>query len=218
MGRKSAKAPVTEVRKERRMDADRRRAQLLECAIRVASRQGLGSSPHAATAREANVSVPTVFAYFRSRPELLRGIVGEVEKLYTELGAKHLSRDKPAPDAITDFLRACAHTAETDPDRVRVWLDWSSTVGSEVWPLYNDFHDRSIRRMAAVVRRGQREGSIPLDVDAMDAARLLFASGHTVAQMIFSKSQRRTVRRFQNHVITSALHLDPSYPGLEDTD
>ncbi len=215
MGRKT-KATAPEAKTERRMDADRRRAQLLECAIRVASRQGLGSSPHAATAREANVSVPTVFAYFRSRQDLLRAIVEDVERLYSELGAEHLSRDKPAPEAMFEFLRACAQTAATDPDRVRVWLDWSSTVGSEVWPLYVDFHDRSIRRMAALVRRGQREGTIPRDVDALDAARLLFASGHTVAQMMFSKTPEKTVRRFQNHVISSALHLEPSHPGLQD--
>jgi TetR/AcrR family hemagglutinin/protease transcriptional regulator len=199
---------------ERRMDADRRRSQLLDCAIRVASRRGLGSSPHAATAREANVSVPTVFAYFRSRSDLVRAIVEDVERLYIELGSRYLRRDKPAPQAMFDFLRACAHTAETDPDRVRVWLDWSSTVGSELWPLYLDFHERSIRRMAAVVRRGQREGSIPKEVDATDAARLLFASGHTVAHMIFSGTSEKTVERFQNHVISSALHLEPFQPGI----
>jgi TetR/AcrR family hemagglutinin/protease transcriptional regulator len=196
------------------MDADRRRTQLLDCAMRVVSRRGLGSSPHAATAREANVSVPTVFAYFRSRSDLIQAVVGDVERLYTELGARYLTRDKSAPEALFDFLRACAHTAEIDPDRVRVWLDWSSTVGSEAWPLYLVFHERSIRRMANVVRRGQREGSIPEEVDATDAARLLFASGHTVAHMIFSGTPQKTVERFQNHVISSALHLEPFHPGV----
>lgn len=193
---------------ERRMDASRRRAQLLECAVRVVARRGLGSSPHAATAHEAKVSVPTVFAYFRTRGELLRAVVEDVDRFFTEIGVKHLTRDKPAPQAILDFLRACAHTAETDPDRVRIWLDWSSTVGNEVWPLYVKFHATAIKRSASIVRRGQREGSIPSDVDPTDAARILFASGHTVAQMVFSRTPEKSVHRFQKNVVASALHLD----------
>jgi hypothetical protein len=87
-------------------------------------------------------------------------------------------------------------------------------VGSDAWPLYLAFHERSVRRMASLVRRGQREGSIPKEVDATDAARLLFASGHTVAHMIFAGTSNKTVERFQNHVISSALHLEPFYPGV----
>ena len=59
-----------------------------------------------------------------------------------------------------------------------------------------------------MVRRGQREGSIPKEVDAVDAARLLFASGHTVAQMIFSGMPEKTIARFQANVVSSALHVD----------
>lgn len=191
----------------RRMNADVRRAQLLDCAVRVASRQGLGSSPHAATAREANVSVPTVFAYFRTRVDLLQAVVEDVARLYADIAAEQMDPNAPAPEAILKFLRVCAGTAKTDPDRVRVWLDWSSTVGSEVWNRYREFHTMSVRRLAALVRRGQREGSVPKDVDAVDAARLLFASGHTVAHMMFSKTPDKTVRRFQYHVVSSALHI-----------
>lgn len=210
--------PGVSEKPERRMDADRRRAQLLECAIRVVAQRGLGSSPHAATAREAKVSVPTVFAYFRSRVDLLRAVVEEVARFYFDLGATHLTRDKPAAEAILDFVRACARTPETHPDQVRIWLDWSSTVGNEVWPLYLEFHENSVRRMATVVRRGVKEGSIPQGVRAIDAARLIFASGHTVAQMAFSGTPEKTIQRFQSNVVASALHLDSGSADFAELD
>ena len=209
MPRRAAKAKNTV---QRRMEADRRRAQLLECAIRVAGRRGLGSSLHAATAREAHVSVATVFAYFRTRGELLRAIVGDLVRFYADLLKSYQEEaDKPAPELIHDFLRASALTARTDPDRVRIWLDWASTVGSEIWPLYLAFHDTQVNQIDAVIRRGQREGSIPKNVDSGDAARILFASGHTVAQMMFSRTPDRAVRRFQENVVVSSLHLEPHH-------
>ncbi len=47
-----------------RLDPAERRPQLLQCAIRVFARRGLGGAHHAEIAREARVSVPTVFFYF----------------------------------------------------------------------------------------------------------------------------------------------------------
>jgi TetR/AcrR family transcriptional regulator, hemagglutinin/protease regulatory protein len=51
----------------RRLDPSERRPQLLECAMRVFARRGLGSARHSEIAKEAKVSVPTVFFYFPSR-------------------------------------------------------------------------------------------------------------------------------------------------------
>src|SRR5690242_19979116 len=91
-----------------RMQSNLRREQLLDCAVRVIARHGLGSSPHAATAEEAAVSVPTVFAYFPTRVDLLRAVVGEVDRFYEDLSKTAVYRKLNPVDSIMAFLEACA--------------------------------------------------------------------------------------------------------------
>ena len=61
-----------ETAQRRRLPKDERRAQLVECAVLVAARKGIGRLAHAEVAREAGVAIPTVFLYFekinRRRP------------------------------------------------------------------------------------------------------------------------------------------------------
>jgi TetR/AcrR family hemagglutinin/protease transcriptional regulator len=100
-----------------------------------------------------------------------------------------------------------ALSVESEPNLVRVWLDWSTGIRGDMWSLYLAVQDRIISDLREVVQRGQREGSVDESLDPGDAARIIVGEGHHVALMMFAGVDRERVRRFLAHLIESALLL-----------
>src|SRR5215510_2353636 len=92
----------------RRLLPTERRAQLLICALRVFARRGLGEARHGEIAKEAGVSVPTVFFYFPTRNELVNAVLDEVERFYIELAEQAHRRDLPAQQILLQHAVAFA--------------------------------------------------------------------------------------------------------------
>ena len=59
--------PRAEIRRRTRLSPEARRDQLMECAVEVFSRRGIGRAGHAEIAEQAKVSVATVFNYFNTQ-------------------------------------------------------------------------------------------------------------------------------------------------------
>jgi TetR/AcrR family hemagglutinin/protease transcriptional regulator len=205
-----ARKPERKKERRQRMNRDLRREQLLDCAVRVVARNGLGSSPHAATAKEANVSVATVFAYFPTRSDLMRAVVQDVDRFYETLSRKAFSNNLGAAEAIIQLLDGCARAVTSDPDRTKISLDWSSSLGQEdLWPLFLEFHRRSVVRIATIIRRGQRDKEIPSSVNAAEAALIIASSGQTTLLMVLTQTPMKTIRHYQLELVHGALHLPP---------
>src|SRR5258708_34398162 len=96
-----------------RLDPAERRPQLLQCAIRVFARRGLGGAHHAEIAREARVSVPTVFFYFPTREALVMAVLDEVPKVLTQMTVTIHSGDRPAPQIVLAHAKAFADSVDT---------------------------------------------------------------------------------------------------------
>ena len=71
--------PRAEIRRRTRLSPEARRDQLMECAIEVFSRRGIGRAGHAEIAEQAKVSVATVFNYFNTREDLVDEVLAEIE-------------------------------------------------------------------------------------------------------------------------------------------
>jgi TetR/AcrR family transcriptional regulator, hemagglutinin/protease regulatory protein len=188
-----------------RLDPDARRSQLLECAIRVFARRGLGRGSHAEVAKEAGVAVPTVFAYFRTRSELVTEVLREVARYYSDMADRHYKPENPAARALLDFALAFASSVESHADVATVLLDWSTAVRSEIWPLFLEFHRSMVERIEDTIRRGQREGTIAAALDANNAALIIVGSAHLVLQMKFSRTSPEKVHRFLLALLRAAI-------------
>ncbi|MGH7804861.1 MAG: TetR/AcrR family transcriptional regulator, partial [Candidatus Binatia bacterium] len=141
MASRSSLVPIARSRATRLPPAERR-AQLLDRALRVFARKGLGRGGHAEIAREAKVSVAAVFTYFPSREALVREVLAETAGLYLDLADRRLSdRAVPAPKALLDFAVAFAATFDSHGDHARILLEWSTAVREDVWPLFLGFHE-----------------------------------------------------------------------------
>jgi TetR/AcrR family transcriptional regulator, hemagglutinin/protease regulatory protein len=188
-----------------RLDQAERRAQLLQCAMRVFARRGLGAARHAEIAKEAGVSVPAVFFYFPTREELVTAVLDEVDQFLMEM-AKDLHRsERPAPEILLAHARAFAASVDTHPDYARVWLDWSTAIREEMWPRYLDFQERIVAVLARTIRRWQDERGAASDVDCEDDARLMVAAAHMVAQMKFTRVPPEKIDHFLRTLVGAAL-------------
>jgi TetR/AcrR family hemagglutinin/protease transcriptional regulator len=188
-----------------RLDPDARRSQLLECAIRVFARRGLGRGSHAEVAKEAGVAVPTVFAYFRTRSELVTEVLREVARYYSDMADRHYKPENPGARALLDFALAFASSVESHADVATVLLDWSTAVRSEIWPLFLEFHRSMVERIEDTIRRGQREGTMAAALDANNAALIIVGSAHLVLQMKFSRTSPEKVHRFLLALLRAAI-------------
>ena len=77
--------PRAEIRRRTRLSPEARRSQLMECAIEVFSRRGIGRAGHAEIAEQAKVSVATVFNYFNTREELVDEVLAEIERFVNQM-------------------------------------------------------------------------------------------------------------------------------------
>ncbi len=187
------------------MAPEQRRAQLLNCAIRVFARRGMGQAHHAEVAKDAGVSVSTVFFYFPTRADLVNAVLAEVGNALTGLTADVAKRDKPAPEAIWDYGAGFIDFVDSDTDLARVWLDWSTAIRDEVWPRYLELQEQVVADVRGTIERGQAEGSVSARIDSDDAARLMVGATATLAQMKFSGRPADKVDHFLKTLTDASL-------------
>ncbi len=89
-----------------RLQPEQRRKQLLRCAVREFARTGIGSTVHADVARDASVSVPTVFQYFATREHLTNAIIAEVERFLLQILDETIGDTASSTDTIRSVLLA----------------------------------------------------------------------------------------------------------------
>lgn len=180
-----------------RLAPEARKTQLLAAALLVFARRGIGAARHAEVAQEAGVSVPTVFVYFPTREDLVDAVLGEAERLYTELAERVHGSDRPVPELLLEHASAFADSVDRHPEHARVWLDWSSAVGvAHLWPRYRRFEERIVAIIARTLRRGRRDGTIQREITAEDGARIMIGAAYMIAHMKLSRRPEAEVSRF----------------------
>ena len=189
----------------RPLERPERRSLLLNSAIRVFARRGLGGARHAEIAREAKVSVPTVFFYFPTHAALVHEVLEEVARFFLEMTERMHNIDRPAPEIVVAHGRVFADAIVTHPDYARVLLEWSTALREEVWPLYLQFHENNIRIIARTIRRWRRETGRKGDEDAEDSARVIAATGYVVAQMKVARLPSAKIERFLQTLVRDTL-------------
>ncbi len=196
---------IAKRRRARPLDRPERRALLLKCAIRVFARRGLGGARHAEIAREAKVSVPTVFFYFPTHEALVRAVLEEIACFFLAMTERIHNTRRPAPEIVVEHGRTFADAMVTHPDHTRVLLEWSTALRDEVWPLYLQFHENNIRIIARTIRRWRMETGSQRDPDAEDDARVIAATGYVLVQMKMAKLPDSRIDRFLQTLVRDTL-------------
>ncbi|MEX2481600.1 MAG: TetR/AcrR family transcriptional regulator [Gammaproteobacteria bacterium] len=210
------KGKFAALQKPKRLPPAARRRQLLAFALEVFARRGIGEARHAEIAREAGMSVPTVFNYFPTREVLVLEVLDEVGRFILEDILRPIQDEQvPAPEVLRATALAFAGAIESHPHHARVWLDWSTAVRDDVWLRYLEFQDAVFALLAATTERGKREGSLPAELDVAAAVRLLVGSAHMIAQMQFAGMPPARVQEFIAFIIEGFIFRPADVQGIE---
>ncbi|HHQ4531774.1 TPA: TetR/AcrR family transcriptional regulator [Aeromonas veronii] len=176
--------PRAEIRRRTRLSPEARRSQLMECAIEVFSRRGIGRAGHAEIAEQAKVSVATVFNYFNTREELVDEVLAEIERFVNQMLSQAYGDQGSIFDKIQRHVRLSVDAAYDQPDYAGIWLEWSSSVREEVWPRYTRLLDHCLELIASELQIAMDAGEITSVLSAQDLARSLTGFGYVMMQMI----------------------------------
>ncbi len=176
--------PRAEIRRRTRLSPEARRSQLMECAIEVFSRRGIGRAGHAEIAEQAKVSVATVFNYFNTREELVDEVLAEIERFVNQMLSQAYGDQGSIFDKIQRHVCLSVDAAYDQPDYAGIWLEWSSSVREEVWPRYTRLLDQCLELIASELQTAMDAGEITSVLSAQDLARSLTGFGYVMMQMI----------------------------------
>ncbi len=189
----------------RPLDQPERKAALLQTAIRVFARRGLGGARHTEIAREADVSVPTVFFYFPTREALVHDVLTEVSSFYEDMIERIHSVNRPAPEVVLAGAKAFGDSVTTQPDYACILLEWSTAIRSELWPMYLQFQERTVNIVAETIRRWRMQtGSSRLE-ECENDARVIGSTGYVLAQMKITQVPQPKIDRFLQTVLYDTL-------------
>jgi TetR/AcrR family transcriptional regulator, hemagglutinin/protease regulatory protein len=182
----------------------------MACALAAFAEHGVARATHSHVAERAGVSVSTVHAYFRTREDLVAAVLTDVETYLLRTVSEALGGDKTVFEALTTSAVNFSQCALTDPDRIKVWLDWSTGVRADVWPRYLDLLATLQGFAEAVFVRGKVTGQVSPALDVKAAARLYIGGGHTVALMMFSGATPDDRAALIDHLVRSIIDLGPA--------
>jgi AcrR family transcriptional regulator len=168
--RHAARAPA-------RLPAAERREAIVEAALRVFSAGSYAGATTAGIAREAGVSEPILYRHFASKRDLYVACLEKAwARLRSVLDAEGVELD--AGRGLEQFGRFAEETAPLRVLMANLWLQAITEAGEDaeigrfVLEHMRGVHDYH----AALLRRGQRAGSIAADRDA-DAEAWIFLAG-----------------------------------------
>ena len=172
-----------------RLNPEQRRQQLLEAAVNVFAKRGIGRAAHADVAEASGVSVPTVFNYFNTREDLVDAVLQKVESFFLDFAKEYHQQDSALKNPVSTLQKhsfSFLKMAQQHPDIVTIWLEWSASVRDDSWPKYIAFLDKVLDIIEPTIQSGLDKGQMVSQLSARDLARILFGQAHPVTLAYFA--------------------------------
>jgi AcrR family transcriptional regulator len=153
--------------------ADRRRLELLDAAFAVVAEKGLEGLRTRDVAAKVGMNVATLHYYFATKEDLLVGLVGLVQRKFTERPPP--SARVPHEDTLRAHLGSTWWSFNSDP-RLSVVLQelvarsHRDAVSRDAFRVLHDFWNAMV---ADVLRRQIADGSLRADLDPIAGARIV---------------------------------------------
>ncbi|CAM3518035.1 MULTISPECIES: LuxR/HapR/OpaR family quorum-sensing transcriptional regulator [Vibrio] len=125
-----------EKRPRTRLSPQKRKLQLMEIALEVFAKRGIGRGGHADIAEIAQVSVATVFNYFPTREDLVDDVLTHVVHQFSNFLADNIDVDAYIKDNLRHLTNEMTKLVFADCHWIKVWFEWSASTREEVWPLF----------------------------------------------------------------------------------
>ena len=186
-----------------------RRPEILDATCRVIARVGIHDLYIRHVADEAGVSRALVSYYFPTRAELLAAALAHAEvRAIDEIGDR--TRGGTAPERIEETLLLEIDDSPAVRDN---WIIWSEMTEMAFFdesfrPSMSLWSQRWIDNLAAMIREGQAEGTVPIDLDAVAAAERLTAAVDGIGlRWLLCHTSRDRAHQLLKGAVASELRL-----------
>jgi len=158
-----------------------RRREILEAAMNCFARQGFHRTTMQDIVGETGLSAGAIYRYFQSKEDIVAAIASERHAIEATMLDQALDRVDVAlalRQLIRGLLGRLADPEEQRWRRITVQV-WAEALRNErVMQVVREGLDEPIEILAELIQRGQREGTLPRDLDPVGAARVCAAIFH----------------------------------------
>lgn len=180
------------------MTPEMRRRQLLLTAVSVFAEKGIDGARHADIAKAASVSVPTTFAYFPTRDELVRAVLAEVRQFILEGVLNPFLHGGDTEQRLWSSGRALISLARSDPDHMKVWIMWSAYFGEPYFELSQAFERETSDLLCQMITADSRDDP---PADLRERTLLIIGVSRLVAQHAIQQDSDESLESLIGNVI-----------------
>jgi len=152
-----------------------RRRQIMDAAITCFAREGFHRTTMQDIVGETGLSAGAIYRYFRSKEDIVAAIAAEHHAAEAAAFAE-VSTGDDVGAALRHLARVSlgrlADPAEQQWRRITVQIWGEALRNDRVLGIVRSGIDEPVAILAALIRRGQRDGSLPQELDAEGAARV----------------------------------------------
>ena len=153
-----------------------KRGRILRAAVRVFAEKGYYRARVSDVAREAGVADGTIYIYFASKEELLRGLFEEnMTRIISELRGV-VEAAEGVEEKLRGMFRTYAALVEDDPELAEVLTVELRESGKFMDEFAAPLFGELLRILVDIVEHGQQQGELRPDFSSRTIARALFGA------------------------------------------
>lgn len=158
-----------------------RRHEILDAAMSCFAREGFHRTTMQDIVRETGLSAGAIYRYFQSKEDIVAAIAEErhaLEAAMLDDAIKRADVGTALRQLTRGLLGRLTHPAEQRWRRITVQV-WAEALRDErVMQIVRNGLDEPIEVLAGLIRRAQREGTLPKTIDPIGTARVCAAIFH----------------------------------------
>jgi TetR/AcrR family fatty acid metabolism transcriptional regulator len=151
-----------------------KRRLLLDAAVRVFARKGYHAARVGDIAEEAGVAYGLLYHYFSSKEEVLRSVFRETWRALIATIESVEESNEPPREQLRKVAEILLRSWRRDPDLVRVLV--LEVTRSQLLAGEMDEIVASFKAIQKIVERGQADGSIRPDLDALLSSYVFYGA------------------------------------------
>lgn len=191
-----------------RLPAEKRRKQIVKCAVRAFARSNYRKTRVADIAAEAGISEAMIYKHFPSKKSIFIEILHDMSgRMISRLGEEG-NKEENALEAIRNMAKTFYSLIVNHPDEVKVQFQAISEIDDkEIADRLHQDHEDYMRFIRSVIERGMQQGTVRKDLDVDTMVLLLDGVGVFIELMKLLSFEKHfaetTVVKMMDHLVGS---------------
>lgn len=186
-----------------RLSPQKRKLQLMDIAVEVFARRGIGRGGHADIAEIAQVSVATVFNYFPTREDLVDDVLHHVVRQVSAFLNENIDTSTHAKINLSRVALQTVEQVLEGSHWLKVWIEWSASTRDDIWPLFVSLNRNSRLLLQNMFEQSIARGEIHEEQNPEHLTRMF----HAICYAIYLEANRQPDRKHLENFTNSFLNM-----------